>query len=70
MKPNKIYLPLLLFTCIAFGVLLGSILHLPVEKFSFVKNNYKTKLNKLLDFIDNEYVDDKNYSNVILGSVN
>ncbi len=70
MKPNKIYLPLLLFTCIAFGVLLGSILHLPVEKFSFVKNNYKTKLNKLLDFIDNEYVDDVKTDSIVNLTVN
>ena len=65
MKINKIYLPFLFFTCIAIGVLIGGMVNYPIENTSFVKNNYKVKLNRLLDFIDNEYVDDVKTDSIV-----
>ena len=65
MKISKIYLPLLLFSCVGLGILLGGFLNFPVQKWSLSKNNYKTKLNKLIDFIDNEYVDDVKTDSIV-----
>ncbi len=70
MKINKIYLPLLFFSCIALGVVLGGFLNYPIQKSTFAKNNYKTKLNKLIDFIDTEYVDDVKTDSIVDLTVN
>ncbi len=58
-------MPFLFFTCIAIGVLIGGMVNYPIENTSFVKNNYKVKLNRLLDFIDNEYVDDVKTDSIV-----
>ncbi|POY40351.1 peptidase S41 [Flavobacterium alvei] len=60
MKTNPKYLPILLFATLAFGILLGGWLNFPGQNQFLAKNNSKNKLNKLLDFIDNEYVDKVN----------
>ncbi len=65
MKINKIYLPLLFFSCVAIGVVIGGLINYPAENPSFAKNNYKVKLNCLLDFIDNEYVDDVKTDSIV-----
>ena len=65
MKINKIYIPILFFTCIAIGIVIGGLISYPVSKSAFAKNNYKTKLNRLLDFIDNEYVDDVKTDSIV-----
>ena len=65
MKINKIYLPLLFFSCVAIGVVIGGLINYPAENPSFAKNNYKVKLNRLLDFIDNEYVDDVKTDSIV-----
>ena len=70
MKINKIYIPIFFFATLAIGVLLGGFLNFPVEKPSFSKNNYKTKLNRLIDFIDNEYVDNVNTDSIVDLTVN
>ena len=70
MKLNKIYLPILFFSCIAFGIVIGSYFNFPIEKPSFVKNNSKSKLNRLLNFIDNEYVDDVKTDSIVDITVN
>ena len=64
MKIEKTYLPFLLFSCIAIGVLIGGNLNQPISK-SLGKKYYKTKLIKLLDFIDNEYVDDVKTDSIV-----
>lgn len=69
MKIDKIYLPLLFFSCIALGIYIGGFLNFPVEKPS-TKNNYKTKLNQLLDFINNEYVDEVKTDSIVNKTVN
>lgn len=60
MKINSKYFPILIFAVLAFGILLGGLLNFPDQNYFFVKNNSKNKLNKLLDFIDKEYVDSVN----------
>ena len=70
MKINKIYLPLLFFSCIALGVVVGGLINYPIEKPKFAKNNYKVKLNKLIDFIDNEYVDEVKTDSIVDITVN
>ena len=65
MKTQNKYLPILLFGAIAFGVLLGSILDFPIPKANFSQKNHKAKLNRLIDFIDNEYVDAINTDSIV-----
>jgi len=64
MKINSKYFPILLFATLAFGILLGGWLNFPGQNQFFAKNNSKSKLNKLLDFIDNEYVDNVNADSI------
>ena len=65
MKINKIYIPFLFFSCVALGIVIGGFINYPVGKATFAKNNYKTKLNRLLDFIDKEYVDDVKTDSIV-----
>jgi carboxyl-terminal processing protease len=65
MKIHNKYLPILLFGAIAIGVLLGSVLDFPIPKANFSQKNHKAKLNRLIDFIDNEYVDDVNTDSIV-----
>ncbi len=65
MKINKIYIPFLFFSCVALGIVLGGFINYPSGKAPFAKNNYKTKLNRLLDFIDKEYVDDVKTDSIV-----
>ncbi|WP_310559966.1 S41 family peptidase [Flavobacterium sp.] len=60
MKINPKYFPILIFGALAFGILLGGWLNFPGQSQFLAKNSSKNKLNKLLDFIDNEYVDKVN----------
>lgn len=60
MKINPKFFPILIFGALAFGILLGGWLNFQGQNQFFAKNNSKNKLNKLLDFIDNEYVDKVN----------
>lgn len=65
MKFNIKYLPLLIFSTLAFGVVLGGMLNFPNTADLIAKKNSKTKLNKLIDFIDNEYVDDVDTDSIV-----
>lgn len=65
MKINKIYIPFLFFSCVAIGIVIGGFINYPSNKTPFAKNNYKTKLNRLLDFIDKEYVDDVKTDSIV-----
>jgi carboxyl-terminal processing protease len=58
MKIEKTYLPILLFSCIALGIVIDQIINYPASKEAFGKKYAKTKLNSLLDFIDKEYIED------------
>ena len=65
MKIEKTYLPLLFFSCVALGIVIGGFINYPTSKTTLGKKYYKTKLNKLLDFIDNEYVDDVQTDSIV-----
>lgn len=65
MKVNSKYLPILFFAALALGILLGGMLNFPDQNYFFVKNHSKNKINKLLDFIDNEYVDNVNSDSIM-----
>jgi carboxyl-terminal processing protease len=65
MKKSNIYLPLLLFSMLAVGVVLGSMLNFPVTRMSLSKNSSKNKINRLIDFINNEYVDQVNADSIV-----
>ncbi len=69
-KPN-IYLPALLLLCVAIGVLLGGYLNFPRTITPKEKNNvYRTKLNRLIDFIENDYVDNVDTDSIVDLTVN
>lgn len=62
---SKILFPILLFAALALGVVLGGMLNFPSQGVAFSRSNPKNKLNKLLDFIDREYVDDVNTDSIV-----
>ena len=70
MKINSNYFPILIFAAIAFGVLLGGWINFPGQDHFLVKNISKNKLNRLLDFIDNEYVDSVNSDTIMSKAIN
>ncbi|MDR7209789.1 S41 family peptidase [Flavobacterium piscis] len=65
MKINPKYLPIIIGAVFALGTVLGSMMNAPVEDSLLAKNNSKTKLNKLIDFINNEYVDSVNTDSIV-----
>jgi carboxyl-terminal processing protease len=69
MKSKKIYLPILLFSCVAFGILIGGMINFPNRTLSSKTAN-KIKLNRLIDFIDEEYVDAVNSDSIVDLTVN
>jgi carboxyl-terminal processing protease len=70
MKISSKYLPILIGATLALGVIIGSLLNSSNESQFLVKNNSKNKLNKLIDFIDNDYVDDVNTDSIVNNTVN
>jgi carboxyl-terminal processing protease len=65
------YLPIVIFSCLAVGILLGGLLNFPSSAgISVSKNVYKNKLNQLIDFIENEYVDDIDTDSIVDLTVN
>jgi carboxyl-terminal processing protease len=63
-KSQKL-LPIIIFFSIALGVLIGVALNFPVPEKTISKNSYKNKLNKLIAFIDSEYVDDIDTDSIV-----
>ena len=70
MKNNKKYFPILFFATLAVGVVLGTMLNFPAPGNFSSANNHKNKLNKLIDFIDNEYVDSVDTDSIVNLTVN
>ena len=64
MKINKIYIPVLFFSCVALGIVIGGWINYPVAPKS-PKNDYRAKLNRLLHFIENEYIDDVKTDSIV-----
>lgn len=65
MKINKVYVPLLISIFLAIGFVLGSVLQTPTEKGFFSRNTQTTKLHKLIDFIEREYVDSLDTDSIV-----
>ncbi|WP_299674698.1 S41 family peptidase [uncultured Dokdonia sp.] len=72
MKLKKKYVPLLFSLGIALGILLGSFLNIgsSTDTAFFSSNAKKEKLNKLIDYIDYEYVDTVNTDSIVDVTVN
>jgi carboxyl-terminal processing protease len=65
MKENTKYFPILIFAAVALGVVLGTMLNFPVPDSGYSANSQKNKLKKIIDFIDNEYVDSINTDSIV-----
>jgi carboxyl-terminal processing protease len=65
MKSNQKYFPIIFFSTLALGILLGAKLNFPSQGNVSSSDNHKNKLNKLIDFIDNEYVDKVNTDSIV-----
>ena len=65
MKINKVYIPLFISIILALGFVLGSTFNVSSDKGLFVKNTNTTKLHKLIDFIEREYVDSLNTDSIV-----
>ncbi|GAA3778777.1 S41 family peptidase [Corallibacter vietnamensis] len=71
MKIRKKYLPLLLGVAIAAGIFIGGKLNFSDDSDRlFSSNSKKDKLNRLIDYIDYEYVDDVNTDSIVDVTVN
>ena len=69
MKSKEKYLPLLLFACIAMGIIIGGMINFPQRSLSN-KTAQKVKIERLIDFINEEYVDDVNSDSIVDITVN
>ena len=65
MKLNRTYLPLLFGATLAVGIVIGGWLSAPSENKFIGNNSSKVKLNRLIDFINNEYVDNVNADSIV-----
>ena len=71
MENIKKYLPILLGVTLAIGVFVGSKLNFQdSNKKIFATNSKKDKLNRLIDYIDYEYVDQVNTDSIVDVTVN
>ncbi|UGS23891.1 S41 family peptidase [Flavobacterium channae] len=70
MRMNKVYFPIVLAVAVAGGLLLGSKLNPSTENTFLGKNANRNKLNKLIDFIEKEYVDSLNTDSIVDLTVN
>lgn len=66
---KRIYLPMLIATALAVGFLIGGYLNFSSPK-GFTANANRSKLNKLMELIENEYVDDVNADSIVDLTVN
>jgi carboxyl-terminal processing protease len=65
MKYDTKYLPILIGGIFALGIFIGSLSNVSQTHGFLVKKNTKEKLDKLIDFIDSEYVDDVNTDSIV-----
>lgn len=70
MKIKKIYWPIVLFSAIALGVIVGGKLNSFSPQSSHSSNSHKSKLNRLIDFIERDYVDQVNTDSIVDLTVN
>ncbi|ESU19960.1 carboxyl-terminal protease [Flavobacterium cauense R2A-7] len=70
MRIKKLYLPIILATALAVGVLIGGYLNFSGPGRNFTANANRSKLNKLMELIESEYVDDVNTDSIVDLTVN
>jgi len=70
MTYKKKYLPLIIGLTLALGFWGGGLFHFNTGTDLFVESSKKQKLSKLIDYIDNEYVDDVNTDSIVDVTVN
>lgn len=70
MTYKKKYLPLIIGLTLAIGFWLGGLFHFNSESTLLADSSSKQKLNKLLDYIDYEYVDDVDTDSIVDVTVN
>ena len=70
MKIKKVYWPLVLFSAIALGVVIGGKLNYFSSNTTLSNNTYKNKLNRLIEFIERDYVDDLDTDSIVDLTVN
>src|SRR5690606_9721551 len=71
MQIHKKYLPLILGVAIAAGIYIGGKLNfMDSSDRLFSKNSKKDKINRLIDYIDYDYVDDINTDSIVDVTVN
>ncbi|PHS10529.1 MAG: peptidase S41 [Kordia sp.] len=70
MTYKKKYLPLIIGLTLAIGFWGGGLFHFNTGADLFVASSKKQKLSRLIDYIDNEYVDDVNTDSIVDVAVN
>jgi len=70
MTYKKKYLPLIIGLALALGFWGGGLFHFDSGSSLFVGSSKKQKLSKLIDYIDNEYVDEVNTDSIVDVTVN
>ncbi|MBA0882610.1 S41 family peptidase [Flavobacterium undicola] len=65
MKIDSKYIPIYISAILAIGIFIGSLLDFSSQNHFSTANDSKTKLNKLIDFIHNEYVDDLDTDSIV-----
>ena len=70
MKIKKVYLPIVIAVTLAAGLLMGSLLNFPANRRAMISSSSKSKLNKLIDFIESEYVEDVDADSIVDLTVN
>ena len=70
MKTRRVYLPILIAAAVAVGVLIGGYLNFGSTAEGFTAKANRTKLNKLLELIESEYVDAVNADSIVDLTVN
>lgn len=70
MRIKKIYLPIIITAALAVGVLIGGYLNFSGPGKGFAANSSRSKLNKLIELIESEYVDEVNTDSIVDLTVN
>jgi carboxyl-terminal processing protease len=65
MKYDTKYLPIFIGGIFALGIFIGSLSNAPQTHGFLIKKNTKEKLDRLIDFIDSEYVDNVNTDSIV-----
>ena len=65
MKIKPIYFSILIIATLIIGFFLGEMINFTQQIINFQGNDHKNKINKLIDFIDNEYVDSVNTDSIV-----